>query len=150
MKLPTDVSGQELIRLLLKVGFVVNRQRGSHVVLRRREDEAKAQTPEAAQPEAATAGTEAQPTQQDQYKALFDEADKREATRQKRAAQGAPAIPEEGVPDTRPQLAQRLEGKPWADVSNSEAATIDNLVRQGYGSAQRRSTRCNRTTANCG
>jgi len=57
-------------------------------VLRRREDEAKAQTPEAAQPEAATAGTEAQPTQQDQYKALFDEADKREATRQKRRRAG--------------------------------------------------------------
>lgn len=35
MKLPTDLSGQELVRLLGKVGFVVNRQKGSHVILRR-------------------------------------------------------------------------------------------------------------------
>ena len=83
------------------------------------------------------------PTDEDQYKALFDEADKRAATARKRAAQTPPEVPEEGVPDTvsrvadaREQLAQRLVGKPWADVSNSEAATIDDLVRQGYGSAQ--------------
>jgi predicted RNA binding protein YcfA (HicA-like mRNA interferase family) len=35
VKLPTDVSGQELVKVLLRVGFVVNRQRGSHIVLRR-------------------------------------------------------------------------------------------------------------------
>jgi predicted RNA binding protein YcfA (HicA-like mRNA interferase family) len=35
VKLPTDLSGQELIRILLRVGFVINRQKGSHVVLRR-------------------------------------------------------------------------------------------------------------------
>ena len=35
MKLPTDLSGQELVKVLLRVGFAVNRQKGSHVVLRR-------------------------------------------------------------------------------------------------------------------
>jgi predicted RNA binding protein YcfA (HicA-like mRNA interferase family) len=35
VKLPTDLSGQELVKVLLQVGFVVNRQRGSHIVLRR-------------------------------------------------------------------------------------------------------------------
>lgn len=35
MKLPTDISGQELVRVLLRLGFVVNRQRGSHIILRR-------------------------------------------------------------------------------------------------------------------
>jgi predicted RNA binding protein YcfA (HicA-like mRNA interferase family) len=35
VKLPKDVSGQELVKVLLRVGFVVNRQRGSHIVLRR-------------------------------------------------------------------------------------------------------------------
>ena len=35
MKLPTDLSGQELVRVLLRVGFIVNRQRGSHIILRR-------------------------------------------------------------------------------------------------------------------
>ncbi|MGD0772412.1 MAG: type II toxin-antitoxin system HicA family toxin [Candidatus Solibacter sp.] len=35
MKLPTDFSGQELVKVLLRVGFVVNRQRGSHIILRR-------------------------------------------------------------------------------------------------------------------
>ena len=35
MKLPTDVSGQELVQVLRRVGFVVNRQRGSHIILRR-------------------------------------------------------------------------------------------------------------------
>ena len=35
MKLPTDISGQELVAVLVRVGFVVNRQRGSHIVLRR-------------------------------------------------------------------------------------------------------------------
>jgi predicted RNA binding protein YcfA (HicA-like mRNA interferase family) len=35
VKLPTDFSGQELVKVLLRVGFVVNRQRGSHIILRR-------------------------------------------------------------------------------------------------------------------
>jgi predicted RNA binding protein YcfA (HicA-like mRNA interferase family) len=35
VKLPTDVSGRELVDVLLRVGFVVNRQRGSHIILRR-------------------------------------------------------------------------------------------------------------------
>jgi len=30
VKLPTDLSGQELVKVLLRVGFAVNRQRGSH------------------------------------------------------------------------------------------------------------------------
>lgn len=34
-KLPTDLSGRELVRALEKIGFVVQRQRGSHIVLRR-------------------------------------------------------------------------------------------------------------------
>ena len=35
MKLPTDLSGQELVNVLLRVGFAVSRQRGSHIILRR-------------------------------------------------------------------------------------------------------------------
>ena len=35
MKLPTGLSGQELVKVLLRVGFVVNRQKGSHIILRR-------------------------------------------------------------------------------------------------------------------
>ena len=35
MKLPTDVSGEELVKVLQQVGFVVNRQKGSHIILRR-------------------------------------------------------------------------------------------------------------------
>ena len=34
MKLPTDLSGQEPVKALLRAGFVVSRQRGSHIVLR--------------------------------------------------------------------------------------------------------------------
>jgi predicted RNA binding protein YcfA (HicA-like mRNA interferase family) len=34
-KLPTDLSGQELVRALGRVGFVLQRQRGSHMILRR-------------------------------------------------------------------------------------------------------------------
>ena len=34
-KLPTDLSGRELIEALQKIGFVVQTQRGSHIVLRR-------------------------------------------------------------------------------------------------------------------
>ena len=35
MKLPTDISGQEMIGVLLRAGFGINRQKGSHIVLRR-------------------------------------------------------------------------------------------------------------------
>jgi predicted RNA binding protein YcfA (HicA-like mRNA interferase family) len=35
LKLPTDLSGQYLVKALLRVGFAVNRQRGSHIILRR-------------------------------------------------------------------------------------------------------------------
>ena len=35
MKLPTDLSGRELVRALLRAGFVVSRQKGSHIILRR-------------------------------------------------------------------------------------------------------------------
>jgi len=34
-KLPTDLSGRDLIKALQKIGFVAQRQRGSHIVLRR-------------------------------------------------------------------------------------------------------------------
>lgn len=35
MKLPTDVSGQELVKVLQRIGFVVSRQKGRHIILRR-------------------------------------------------------------------------------------------------------------------
>ncbi|MCI0539507.1 MAG: type II toxin-antitoxin system HicA family toxin [Verrucomicrobiales bacterium] len=35
MKLPRDVDGAQAVRALLRVGFVVQRQTGSHVILRR-------------------------------------------------------------------------------------------------------------------
>ena len=35
MKLPADLSGQELSRALERVGFVYQRQKGSHMILRR-------------------------------------------------------------------------------------------------------------------
>jgi predicted RNA binding protein YcfA (HicA-like mRNA interferase family) len=34
-KLPTDLSGKELIKILSKIGFVFQRQQGSHMALRR-------------------------------------------------------------------------------------------------------------------
>jgi predicted RNA binding protein YcfA (HicA-like mRNA interferase family) len=34
-KIPTDLSGRDLVRALEKIGFVVRRQRGSHIILRR-------------------------------------------------------------------------------------------------------------------
>jgi predicted RNA binding protein YcfA (HicA-like mRNA interferase family) len=35
MKLPTDLSGQELRRALERIGFIYQRQKGSHMILRR-------------------------------------------------------------------------------------------------------------------
>ena len=46
MKLPTDISGQELVRVLLRVGFVINRQRGSHIILRRANPYARVVVPD--------------------------------------------------------------------------------------------------------
>ncbi len=34
-KLPTDLSGNELVKILSKIGFVFQRKQGSHMVLRR-------------------------------------------------------------------------------------------------------------------
>ncbi len=44
-KLPTDLSGQDLIKALQRVGFVVQRQRGSHIVLRRESPHARIAVP---------------------------------------------------------------------------------------------------------
>jgi len=46
VKLPTDISGQEMIRALLRAGFVVNRQKGSHIVLRRDDPYARVVVPD--------------------------------------------------------------------------------------------------------
>jgi predicted RNA binding protein YcfA (HicA-like mRNA interferase family) len=46
MKLPTDLSGRELVRVLLRAGFVVNRQKGSHIILRRDEPFARVVVPD--------------------------------------------------------------------------------------------------------
>ena len=46
MKLPTDLSGQELVKVFLRVGFAVNRQRGSHIILRRGDPYARVVVPD--------------------------------------------------------------------------------------------------------
>jgi predicted RNA binding protein YcfA (HicA-like mRNA interferase family) len=46
VKLPTDLSGRELVKILLRVGFVVNRQKGSHIVLRRESPFARVVVPD--------------------------------------------------------------------------------------------------------
>ena len=46
MKLPTDISGQDLVKALLRVGFVVRRQRGSHIILRRGDPYARVVVPD--------------------------------------------------------------------------------------------------------
>ena len=45
-KLPTDLSGQELIRILTRIGFVAQRQRGSHIILRRESPFARVSVPD--------------------------------------------------------------------------------------------------------
>jgi len=45
-KLPTDLSGRELIRILQKLGFTFQRQRGSHIVLRRESPFARVTVPD--------------------------------------------------------------------------------------------------------
>ena len=44
-KLPTDLSGRDLVRALERAGFVVKRQRGSHIVLRRENPAARVVVP---------------------------------------------------------------------------------------------------------
>ncbi len=45
-KIPTDLSGRDLVRVLLKVGFIVKRQRGSHIILRRTDPPARVVVPD--------------------------------------------------------------------------------------------------------
>ena len=44
-KLPSDLSGHDLIKALERIGFVVQRQRGSHIVLRRQTPFARVTVP---------------------------------------------------------------------------------------------------------
>jgi predicted RNA binding protein YcfA (HicA-like mRNA interferase family) len=45
VKLPADVSGQELVRALQRAGFVFNRQKGSHMILGRENPRARVVVP---------------------------------------------------------------------------------------------------------
>lgn len=45
-KMPTDLSGQRLVRALERTGFVVKRQRGSHIILRRENPAARVVVPD--------------------------------------------------------------------------------------------------------
>ena len=44
-KLPTDLSGQELVKILRRIGFVFQRQSGSHIILRRESPYARVSVP---------------------------------------------------------------------------------------------------------
>jgi predicted RNA binding protein YcfA (HicA-like mRNA interferase family) len=44
-KLPTDLSGRDLIKALQSIGFVIQRQRGSHIILRRESPFARVTVP---------------------------------------------------------------------------------------------------------
>ena len=44
-KLPTDLSGQELVNILIRLGFVFQRQSGSHIILRRESPYARVSVP---------------------------------------------------------------------------------------------------------
>lgn len=46
MKLPTDLSGQQLCRALERVGIVYQRQDGSHMILRREDSHARVVVPD--------------------------------------------------------------------------------------------------------
>lgn len=46
MKLPTDLSGQQLRRALERVGFVYQRQKGSHMILRRHDPHVRVVVPD--------------------------------------------------------------------------------------------------------
>jgi predicted RNA binding protein YcfA (HicA-like mRNA interferase family) len=45
-KIPTDLSGRDVVRALEKVGFVIKRQRGSHIILRRDSPSARVVVPD--------------------------------------------------------------------------------------------------------
>ena len=45
-KLPADISGQDLRRALRRVGFILTRQRGSHMILRRDNPRARVVVPD--------------------------------------------------------------------------------------------------------
>ena len=45
-KLPADVSGQDLRRAVQRVGFILARQRGSHMILRRDKPRARVVVPD--------------------------------------------------------------------------------------------------------
>ena len=44
-RLPTDLSGKELVKIPSKIGFVFQRQQGSHMVLRRESPSARVVVP---------------------------------------------------------------------------------------------------------
>jgi predicted RNA binding protein YcfA (HicA-like mRNA interferase family) len=44
-RLPTDLSGHDLIKALTKIGFIVQRQKGSHITLRRESPHARVVVP---------------------------------------------------------------------------------------------------------
>jgi predicted RNA binding protein YcfA (HicA-like mRNA interferase family) len=46
VKLPTDISGQELVKVLQRAGFTVTRQKGSHIILRRDNPRARVVVPD--------------------------------------------------------------------------------------------------------
>jgi predicted RNA binding protein YcfA (HicA-like mRNA interferase family) len=46
VKLPADLSGQELVKALQRTGFVFNRKRGSHMILRRQHPYARVVVPD--------------------------------------------------------------------------------------------------------
>ena len=46
VKLPSDLSGREVARVLERVGFVFRRQRGSHMVYRRHEPPSRIVVPD--------------------------------------------------------------------------------------------------------
>jgi predicted RNA binding protein YcfA (HicA-like mRNA interferase family) len=45
-KIPTDLSDRALVRALEKIGFVVKRRRGSHIILRRDNPPARVVVPD--------------------------------------------------------------------------------------------------------
>jgi predicted RNA binding protein YcfA (HicA-like mRNA interferase family) len=46
MKLPTDLSGRDLRKALERIGFVFQRQKGSHMILRRENPVARVVVPD--------------------------------------------------------------------------------------------------------
>jgi predicted RNA binding protein YcfA (HicA-like mRNA interferase family) len=56
-KLPTDISGRDLVQALQRIGFVVQRQRGSQFVLRRETPHARVTVPNHKQIRAGTLRT---------------------------------------------------------------------------------------------